>query len=162
MMVYFPANYSMHSNGEKWLYMRVNGDGMSETSATVGLKPEGSETANGQTFGFDLWMPGHPVQAVYPQPTTTTRIPKGRWVKLEVYMSMNSPGKSDGEYRAWLDGSLVHAVSNLNIRANATSQPFFDGIRFDGTRGGGRSDTPTPAAGQSRFYNRLAWYAAGP
>jgi hypothetical protein len=42
----------------------------------------------------------------------------------------------------------------------ASAQAYFDGIRFTGTRGGGSSNTPTPAGGQVRRYDRLAFYAS--
>lgn len=157
MMVWVPANYSMHTNAgtEKWLYNWTT-DGTNRSALVIqwGALSAG---ANGPTFGL-YFYPQAPSLTVTPQ-TGTERVVKGQWNRLEVYIQLNSPNKADGEYRAWINGQLVHSVSNFLYR-NGSNQWYFDGILFDGTRGGGASSVLTPPEGQSRRYSRMAFYAS--
>lgn len=40
----------------------------------------------------------------------------GRWYAIEQHVRMNTPGKNDGEFRAWIDGQLVFERTDLRFR----------------------------------------------
>lgn len=44
----------------------------------------------------------------------------GYWVMVEAGVKLNSPGKSDGSFRLWIDGRLESERTNLNFRGNYT------------------------------------------
>jgi len=157
MAVWVPTNYSIHSNGEKWLYLHTSGG----SATVINWEPDAPETPNGTTFG--LWLLPDLSNASYDawvrHPVAGPRLRKGVWQHLEVYLQMNTPGASNGIYRAWINGAAAVNNTSMKFYTDAT-QATIEGIKFDGTRGGGASDTPTPAGGQVRRYGKLAWYAA--
>jgi hypothetical protein len=157
LMVWVPQNYSMHSNGEKFFYPRINTGGSANESTSFGWDLVGSDTPNGSTFGF-VYDAQIGDGRVY-QPTTAARVRKGEWQRIEFYVQMNTPGQRNGIWRVWVNGTQVVNMTNSRFSA-ASAQAYLDGIRFTGTRGGGSSNTPTPAGGQVRRYDRLAFYAS--
>ncbi|MCB1922378.1 MAG: DNRLRE domain-containing protein [Gammaproteobacteria bacterium] len=46
----------------------------------------------------------------------TGLIEKNRWYSVEQYVRLNTPGKADGEVKAWLDGVLVYQRRGLRFR----------------------------------------------
>ncbi|MDO6694019.1 hypothetical protein Q4574_12055 [Aliiglaciecola sp. 3_MG-2023] len=40
----------------------------------------------------------------------------GRWYSIEQYIKLNSPGKQDGIFRAWIDGILIYERKNMYYR----------------------------------------------
>ena len=155
LAMWVPANYSMHSNGEKFLYPLYSTNGVQVGSSPVNFAAIVGG-ANGTNFGF-IVVP-RPWTAFEPQ-NGAAMVPKGQWTRVELYMRMNTPGSSNGVLTVWVDDAI--ALNRSDIRySDAATQSVWNGIRFDGTRGGGASDTPTPAGGQVRRYNRLAFYAA--
>lgn len=155
MMVWVSPNYSMHTNPgtEKWMYNWTT-DGTNRLALVIqwGALNAG---ANGPTFGL-YFYPQAPSLEVTPQ-TGSGRVVKGQWNRLEVYIQLNSPNTANGEYRAWINGQLVHSVSNFLYR-NGSSQWYIDGILLEGIRGGGASAVLTPPEGQVRRYSRMAFY----
>jgi hypothetical protein len=120
--------------------------------------PENSgQTENGNefTFGFDAQIgQGHFNQ------NRNVFFKKGKWTRLEFYVEINSPGQNNGVWRMWIDGQLATEYTNLRMYSGGTGQAYYRGIRFDGTRGCGASAVATPAGGQVRKYNRLAFYGS--
>lgn len=45
--------------------------------------------------------------------------PRGRWVKLDQEIVLNTPKKNDGRLRLWVDGALVVDAAELSLRATA-------------------------------------------
>lgn len=41
---------------------------------------------------------------------------KGRWYSIEQHVKLNTPGKADGEYRAWVDGRIAFERTGLVYR----------------------------------------------
>jgi uncharacterized protein YjdB len=157
LMMWVPANYSTHSNGEKFFYPIVNTNGQQTSSTMFGWAPIGSDTPNGSTFGF--WYQAQIGDDNVWQPTSGARVRKGEWTQVEFYVVMNSPGQRNGIWQVWVNGQQV--VNKTDARYSAQSvQSYFDGIRFSGVRGGGASSALTPPEGQVRRYNRLAFYAS--
>ena len=146
----YSANYEFHTNGEKLIY-------------PVGFAPGGGAPLlnvgrNGELVGFDGPM-NNPLRA----PLAIAQTPggvinRGRWITVEYYTRFNSPGRSDGVQRAWVDGRLVLDRQNLNL-VDHTSQVLFRWGRLDFTRGGGPSTVLTPIGGQWVDVDRLAFYA---
>lgn len=83
----------------------------------------------------------------------------GKWQKVEHYMQANTPGKSDGIWRMWINGQLA-ADHNDVLYSNNAAQVGFNGVRWETVRGGGRDNGPTPPGGQFRIYDRLAVYVS--
>ncbi len=165
MHAWVQADYVTHSVGEKWLYLLTsNAAGTQGRNVSVNWDPIYSlgDTPTGPTFGFTLWIPGHPTAGLsqgVQQTAGFARFRKGRWVLLEGYVKMNDPNTNNAEMRIWVDGAIAHRVSDFSIN-DGPQQTFFDGIRFDGTRGGGTSSVPNLVGGQAKRYSRLVWYGA--
>jgi hypothetical protein len=150
-----PSNYSIHSIGEKFFYALITTNGVSAGAAPINIAPI-VEAPNGTNFGFII-IP-RPGAAFVPQ-NGAAMVPKGQWAQIEFSMEMNTPGSSNGVIKVWVNGQVAANRSDI-IYSEAPTQSVCDGVRFDGTRGGGASNTPTPAGGQVRRYNRLAFYGA--
>jgi uncharacterized protein YjdB len=161
LMVWLPANYSIHTNTEKFFYPIIYTPGEPDQSTSIGWKLIGNDTANGETFGFGFNSQVGGAGSLAEQPATSAvRVRKGRWARIEMYCEMNTPGQQNGVWRTWVDGQL--AVNFTNVRYSASAgQSYFNGIRFTGTRGGGASAVLTPPEGQVRRYDRLAFFASG-
>ncbi|MFK7989610.1 MAG: polysaccharide lyase [Sandaracinaceae bacterium] len=43
-------------------------------------------------------------------------VQRGRWVSLETYVRMNTPGETDGVIRAWVDGVLAYETTTMRFR----------------------------------------------
>ena len=110
---------------------------------------------NGTQWGF-VYVPV-PGEVGIPQ-TGAARATKNQWCNIEMYLVMNTADTSDGIMKIWVDGEVAEDRSDIRYLNGAS--PSWKGMRFDGTRGGGTSTTPTPAGGQVRRYNRLAFYAS--
>lgn len=157
LMVWVPSNYSMHSGGEKFFYPLVRSSAGTLESTSFGWDLVGADTPNGSTFGF-VYDAQIGDGRVY-QPTSSVRVRKGEWQRIEFYVVMNTPGSRNGIWQVWVNGQQV--INKTDARFSASSaQAVFDGIRFTGTRGGGQSNTLTPPGGQVRRYSRLAFYAS--
>lgn len=155
MALWVSPNYSMHSNGEKFFYPLI-----STNAAITGFSPINwypvSTTPNGTAFGFEIIVtPG----TAFQNQNGLAMVPKGQWSRVEIFMRMNTVGASNGVLKVWVDGGIAVDRSDM-VYSNAASASVWDGITFEGIRGGGNSSTPTPAGGQLRRYNRLAFYAA--
>ncbi len=160
IMIWVPSDYSMHSNGEKFFYPLVTTPGESLQSSAMNWKLLGSETPSSATFGFALDAQTGMDGSSFVQPSSSTvRVTKGKWTRVEMYCAMNSPGQRDGVWRVWIDGQIAADFTTVRYSHSAV-QSYFDGIRFPGTRGGGASTALTPAGGQFRRYDRLAFFAS--
>ena len=154
LTVWVSADYSVHSNQEKWWYPVIKTDGVGTGAVEIAWRPNSPETPNGETWSihfdpqFGGSTPSYPVNAV--------PLRKGVWQTVECYMVMNTPGNTDGRLRIWVDGVQSFDLTGIQM-SNQVAQSYIDGIRFTGTRGGGASTTPTPAGGQQRRYSRLAF-----
>jgi hypothetical protein len=96
---------------------------------------------------------------VYAKPwnLTNVRIPRDRWVVIEIDTKLNTSGQSDGYAKVYVDGALMQTETGVMFNAQSST---IDGLRLDFTRGGGASSVATPAGGQSYYFGRLAWYGA--
>jgi hypothetical protein len=155
LAMWVPSNYSVHSNGEKFFYPLITTNGAVTGFSPINFYPI-AQGPNGTNFGFEMIpRPG----AVFETQNGAAMVPKGQWAQVEVYMEMNAPGSSNGVLKVWVNGQVAANRSDM-MYSGASTQSVFDGMQFEGIRGGGASNTPTPAGGQVRRYNRLAFYAA--
>lgn len=46
----------------------------------------------------------------------------GEWVAIEVEVQLNTPGRSDGLYRLWIDGNLLIEALNIDLRGNTNDK----------------------------------------
>jgi hypothetical protein len=156
LMMWLSPGYSIHSNAEKFFFPRISDANGVVSTASMHLGPVGGLGTNGPALGFwALLRPGHYMT----QQNGLALIWKGQWTLVEMYLQMNTPGSSNGVWRAWVNGNLAANVENMQY-SDLPRPVFFDGIYFDGTRGGGASTNPTPPSGQVRRYNRLVVHAA--
>jgi hypothetical protein len=148
LMMFIPNNYVVHSNEEKFWYPLVR-TGTTMTGFMMSFWPGENEI---------VWK-------IYSEPGTSdwimtgARVQKGRWTNVEVFMELNTPGNKNGVLKVWVDGQVSVDRTNI-LYYHGAVQGVIDGIRFDGTRGGGTATVPTPPEGQVRKYNRLAFFAS--
>lgn len=50
----------------------------------------------------------------------TGPLPQGRWIRLEIDLRLNTPGKADGKVWLLMDGKVIAAVGNLIYRRDAS------------------------------------------
>jgi hypothetical protein len=155
LSMWVPSNYSIHSNTEKFWYPLIATNG--SISGNTPINWRATEGSPGDaTFGFAyIAAPGNVLETQ----SGTARITKGQWTKIECFMQMNTPDTSNGVLKIWVDGAVAEDRSNMRY-INGATQSVWNGMRFDGTRGGGDSTVAVPAGGQVRRYNRLAFYAS--
>ncbi len=48
-------------------------------------------------------------------------LPKGRWVRIEQEIVLNTPGEADGVVRLWLDGDLKGESTNMVLRTDESA-----------------------------------------
>jgi hypothetical protein len=145
----YSANYEFHTNTEKLLYPVLVAPGAGAPLLNI--------TRDGGLAGFNAPMNG-PVAPLVTGLTPGGVVPVGRWVHVEYYTRLNSPGQSDGEQRVWIDGRVVLDRRNVSFVVHGSQVLFFRG-RLDFTRGGGQSGVLTPLGGQWVDVDRLAFYA---
>lgn len=158
-MIYLSSGYYSHENNEKYFYPYIVTSGETILSSAMTLKPVAG-AYNAANVSFTLDTQTGMSNSGFDENTPSVLIPKGEWVKVEVYMQMNTAGDTtNGQFKAWINGTL--SVNNTAIRyGKYAGQSTFDGMRFTGTRGGGDSAYPVPSGGQYRRYNRIAVYAS--
>jgi hypothetical protein len=61
-----------------------------------------NEGNSGQVWGWNLGPTG--------------RLTRNRWYSIEQYLKLNTPGQSNGVYRAWIDGQLAFERTDLHWR----------------------------------------------
>jgi len=87
-------------------------------------------------------------------------LPVGRWVRMEVYLEMNTPGVANGRAKPWLDGELKIDESDVEWVARIPEgrtlrDVSWDHLLFDPTYGGGRSSPP-----EYMYFQIDDWYTS--
>ncbi|MBD2020528.1 hypothetical protein H6F43_10040 [Leptolyngbya sp. FACHB-36] len=70
------------------------------------------------------------------------RFKPGTWHRLEQEVTLNQPGKANGQVRVWLDGQEVLVRSGLSFRTSSALK--IDGIFFSTFFGGSNASWATP------------------
>ena len=113
--------------------------------------------SNNRSLDIELFHPkakdGSPVDITFGLPR---RMPTERWVTLGVWCKLNTPGKSDGFVRAYMDAEQVLDRSSLNLRGADTrgwNQMWL---------GGNHSNRALTKQASSRFIDNVRWYRTKP
>lgn len=71
----------------------------------------------------------------------TGRLLRNRWYSVEQYVKLNTPGRADGVFRAWIDGHLV--IERNGIRFRDVPELHIESVWFNVYHGGvARPDSP--------------------
>ena len=68
----------------------------------------------------------------------STSFQRNQWYCIESEMKLNTPGKSDGHIRTWINGNLANEKLNIDIRGNESNKlnsVLFGGWYSNGARG---------------------------
>lgn len=101
------------------LMWRANGRG--EVYAYIPGKPDG----RGESIERGAWV-----------------FPRGRWVKIEQEIVLNTPGEENGRLRVWIDGRL--RLSRTNIRFRSARDLRINGVMADIFYGGKTKEWAAP------------------
>ena len=77
-------------------------------------------------------------------------LPRGRWVKLEQEVVVNTPKGSDGVLRVWVDGAL--AIQRTDMAYRAKPEVTIAGVSVDLFRGTGPDDSQAAASKDARVW----------
>jgi hypothetical protein len=78
------------------------------------------------------------------------QFPTGKWVKLEQEVLLNTPKKSDGTLRVWVDGTL--AIERTDIAYRAKPDVAISGVSVDVFLGASPDDPQAASAKDSRVW----------
>lgn len=76
-------------------------------------------------------------------------LPRGRWVRLEEEIALNTPKKADGVLRVWVDGSL--AVERTNMTYRAGPDVVLSGVAAEVFYGAGDANSAAAAPKDSQI-----------
>jgi hypothetical protein len=76
--------------------------------------------------------------------------PRGRWVKLEQEVVLNTPKKNDGTLRVWVDGTL--AIDRTDIAFRAKPDVAMSGVSVDVFYGSAPDDTQAMAPKETKVW----------
>lgn len=125
--VYLPSDFKFEAAGRL--------PGLAGDSSGVDAMRPGDTASFAARVG---WSPDGTVgtEVLTPDSVRTWRIggkshvwPRGKWVKVEQEIVLNTSGKSDGAVRLWLDGALIGDETGLSLRGN--SNTGFAGVVSD-------------------------------
>eukprot|EP00112_Aurelia_sp_Birch-Aquarium-sp1_P010135 Seg21789.1 transcript_id=Seg21789.1/GoldUCD/mRNA.D3Y31 product="hypothetical protein" protein_id=Seg21789.1/GoldUCD/D3Y31 len=110
--------YRGKSPGFDGTYGRAGWGGKPNADGTKGWSLRGSShgKANGVTYGYYAYEVQKNDYKYGITKNYNTVIPYGKWVCVEQYMKLNTPGKKDGIARAWVDGKLVFEKKDYHWR----------------------------------------------
>ena len=87
----------------------------------------------------------------------TLQIQRKRWYCIETEVKLNTPGKSDGEMRIWVDGKLFAEKKGMNISGSSASpinRVLFGGWYSNGAAG--KNPCPNPYKPSIRYVDDVA------
>jgi hypothetical protein len=76
--------------------------------------------------------------------------PRGKWVKLEQEVVLNTPKKNDGILRVWVDGTL--AIDRTDMSYRARPDVVVSKVSVDAFYGSGPDDPQTSAANDAKVW----------
>jgi polysaccharide lyase-like protein len=85
-----------------------------------------------------------------PAERTGFEFPRGKWVKLEQEVVLNTPKKSDGVLRVWVDGTL--AIDRTDMTYRAKPDVTISGVSVDVFYGSGPDEVQPPAAKDAKVW----------
>ena len=121
-------DFSMGTANQLKLLSIKGGAKTEDAYSGAGNKPNGRDKFS-VTLCLDTWMKlhfylYHPDQWggygdwVYCKPSFFRKagLSRGKWYCIEVMLKNNTPGKKDGQIKAWLDGAQIGKIENLRFR----------------------------------------------
>ena len=125
----------------------------SSGSLVVGIEPNGNRSTGGIVFN------GSPQTSIEPWVLPSNQggytFQRDEWQRVEVLAVMNTPGKSDGVYRLWVNGTL--RAQYTNVRYSEGSQPHeWRTLNFDPYYGG----ADAAAGSMDSWLHVDHWYVA--
>jgi hypothetical protein len=121
-------DFSMGTSSQLKLISIKGGAKPENAYGGAGNKPTGQDKFS-VTLALDNWMKlhfyvYHPDQWggygdwVYCQPSFFRKagLSRGKWYCIELMLKNNTPGKKDGQIKAWLDGTQIGKIEKLRFR----------------------------------------------
>jgi hypothetical protein len=101
-------------------------------------------------LGATLRVTENGVSRAQPAEREAFQFPRGRWVKLEQEIALNTPKKSDGILRLWVDGTL--AIERTDMSYRAKPDVTISGVSVDVFYGSGPDDRQAGAANDTKIW----------
>ena len=90
------------------------------------------------------------VASAIPAEREAFEFPRGKWVKLEQEVVLNTPKKTDGILRVWVDGTL--AIDRTDMTYRAKPDVTASRVSVDVFYGSGPDDPQTAAAKDAKVW----------
>jgi len=154
--LYFAPDYPFNKGGK--LPGLFGGDGPAGGKAVDGQSGFSARfmwrtSGQGEVYAY---IPGKPDGRGMSIDRGAWTFPRGRWVRMEEEIVLNTPGASDGLLRVWVDGQLRLRHDDIRYRSSATLG--IDGVMADIFFGGKTVDWAAPADTYVRLTPfTLAW-----
>lgn len=75
----------------------------------------------------------------------------GKWICVEQFVKINTPGKNDGELSVWLDNEKLLALTDISYRTVDNAAGKIGGIYFSSFHGGNTPDWGPSVTSYARF-----------
>jgi hypothetical protein len=107
---------------------------LNDIDIVMTVRSKGGINQCGTTDMSDMGMffNGRPVGFDWGNLTKTISFQRNRWYAIEYQVFLNTPGRSDGWVKIWLDGVEVASKTGINIRGNGGSTVKLNRIRLGG------------------------------
>jgi hypothetical protein len=139
--VLLPADFEFHRGGVlpgiSGAEDKAQGDGFAVSFAWR------SKDAGKEGGGVTVRVTGNGATQGLPVERQPFDLARGRWVKLEQEVILNTPKMDDGVLRVWVDGALT--VNRRDIAYRTKPQVAIAGVSVDVYRGSGPSDAQAAA-----------------
>ncbi|CAH1788472.1 unnamed protein product [Owenia fusiformis] len=83
------------------------------------------------------------------------RFRKGRWIRIQQYVRMNTPGRRDGTLRVWIDGRRILSMTDISYRG--ASSVSTNAIYFSTFFGGSTSEWASATDTYTYYKNFEVW-----
>lgn len=151
--LYVSPNWTNGGNvGTKFFFMRAAADGVQNHYVNL---------AGGVYAPFSTGVFLQKTDGSGNRNLPTGPIPLGRWMQLEVYLEMNTPGAANGVAKLWLDGVAKVDASDVEWVARRSDgrtlrELSWDHLWVDPTYGGGSNPVPI----DDMYFQIDDWYTS--
>jgi hypothetical protein len=138
-----PADFELHRGGALPGIVGSDGDERADGFlARLAWRSKGG--------GVTLRTTENGVTRAEPAERQAFELPRGRWVKLEQEVVINTPKGSDGVLRVWVDGALV--VHRTDVAYRTKAEITIAGVSVDLFRGNGPDDSQAAASNSAKVW----------
>ena len=142
--VLFPAGFDFQRGGAlPGIGGADAGDQGDKFLARLAWRPKG-------TGGVTVRVTENGATRAVPAEREGFEFPRGKWVKLEQEVVLNTPKKSDGILRVWVDGTL--AIDRTDMTYRAKPDVTISGVSVDAFYGSGPDDVQTGRAKDAKVW----------